>query len=202
MLRIAIYFFLIAFFISCRNNPDGYNAYKELEAKEIKRHVREDSLFFGIYLGMTSKQFYGHCWEMNKKGIFMDGLNNTAVLHKIDSIEMGHTALMNFYPDFYNNTIAVMRVSFQYDGWAPWNKQLYSDKLLPKVLELHNRWYPKGNPFLKIEDKKRGTIYVKVDGNRRIIIGRASDMTVRVDYTDLWVEQESDSYRMKNEKKK
>jgi hypothetical protein len=95
-----------------------------------------------------------------------------------------------------------MRVSFQYDGWAPWNKQLYSDKLLPKVLELYKRWYPKGNPFLKIEDKKRGSIYVKVDGNRRIIIGRASDMAVRVDYTDLLVEPEFNKDRLKNEKTK
>jgi len=95
---------------------------------------------------------------------------------------------MNFYPDFFNNKVAKMRVSFQYDAWAPWNRHLYSDTLLLKVVDLYKGWYNKGNPFLKIEDKKRGVIYVKVDGNRRIIIGRADDMTVRVDYTDLFVE--------------
>ena len=113
-------------------------------------------------------------------------------MYKIDSTELGHPAGMNFYPDFYNNTIAKMRASFQYDAWAPWNRKLFSDTLLPKVLEMYKKWYDKGNPFIKIEDKERGIIYVKVDGNRRIIIGKPDDMTVRVDYTDLLVEQEMD----------
>jgi hypothetical protein len=187
--RVVVCLFLITCFISCQNDKDGYKAYRKLEAKEIEKHVREDSLFFGIYLGMTSKQFYLHCWEMNKKGIFTDGLGNTAVLHKIDSSELGHPALMNFYPDFDSNRIFKMRVSFQYDAWAPWNRKLFADSLFPKVVEMYKKWYYNGNPFFKIEDKQKGTIYVKVDGNRRMIIGRADDMTVRVDYTDLFVEQ-------------
>jgi len=186
--KFVFYLLFITCLVSCKNDKSGYLEYKRLESNEIKRGVREDSLFFGIYMGMTSKQFYAHCWELNKKGVFTDGLNNTAVLHKMDSIELGHPASMNFYPDFFNNKVAKMRVSFQYDAWAPWNRQLYSDTLLPKVVDLYKGWYNKGNPFLKIEDRKRGVIYVKVDGNRRIIIGRADDMTVRVDYTDLFIE--------------
>ena len=82
-----------------------------------------------------------------------------------------------------------MRVGFQYNAWAPWNKAQFSDSLLPDVLKMYKKWYPEGNDFIKIVDKTKGTIYVKVDGNRRITIGRFNDMLVKVDYTDLLVEQ-------------
>ena len=96
---------------------------------------------------------------------------------------------MNFYPDFYEDKIFSMRVSYEYDAWSPWNKQQYADSLLPKVLNMYRKWYPAGNDFIKITNKERGTIYVKVDGNRRITIGRFDDRYVKVDYTDLLVEE-------------
>jgi hypothetical protein len=38
-------------------------------------------------------------------------------------------------------------------------------------------------------DKVKGTIYVKVDGNRRITAGKYDDEQVHVDYTDLFIEK-------------
>ena len=102
---------------------------------------------------------------------------------------------MNFYPDFYNNKVYHMRVTFEYNAWAPWNKAQYSDTLLPDVLRLYKRWYPMSNDFIKISDKLKGTIYVKIDGNRRIIIGRYNDMQIHADYTDLLVEQQLNKSR-------
>lgn len=197
MRRVIGYLFFAFVVLSCGNTNSGYKQYKELEEKEIKKGIRTDSLFFDIHLGMTNKDFYAYCWEMNKKGLFTDGLSNTAVLYKLDSVELGHPASMNFYPAFHNNTISNMRVSFQYDAWAPWNKHLFSDSLLVKVLDMFKRWYPIGNPFIKIEDEKRGIIYVKVDGNRRIILGKSNEVNVMADYTDLFAEKEIN----KNEKK-
>ena len=98
------------------------------------------------------------------------------VLYKLKNNELKHPASMNFYPDFYQNKIYKMRVNFQYDSWAPWNKQLYADSLLQDVLKLYKNWYNRGNPFIKINDKEKGMLYVKVDGNRRITIGRYNDM--------------------------
>jgi hypothetical protein len=80
-----------------------------------------------------------------------------------------------------------MWARFKYLGWSPWTKHLDSDDLLDDVLKLYQKWYPGGNPFIKIEDEKRGIIYVKVDGNRRIIIGRYDDIQVEADYSDLSV---------------
>lgn len=167
----------------------GYEQYKAMAAKELAGGQRVDSIFFGIHLGMSSKEFYGHCWEMNKKGLFTDGENNTAVSYKLKD-ELGQPVSMNFYPGFYQDKIHQMKVSFGYDAWAPWNKHLFADSLQLKVLELYKTWYEGGNPFIKLEDDKRGTIYVKVDGNRRIIIGKYDDLRVKVDYSDLEVEKE------------
>ena len=75
-------------------------------------------------------------------------------------------------------------------GWMPWNKKLGSDSLLTDVLRLYKKWYKAGNSFITIPDEKKGNIYVKVDGNRRIIIGRYDDVEVKADYTDLLVEQQ------------
>ena len=72
---------------------------------------------------------------------------------------------------------------------APWNKAQYSDSLLPDVLNLYRKWYATGNDFIQMNSKDRGTIYVKIDGNRRITVGRYDDKLVKVDYTDLIVEE-------------
>ena len=175
-----------AIFYGC--TVSGGEQYNRLVKKELAKGNRSDSLFLGIHFGMTNKEFYGHCWELNKKGILTDGNNNSAVLYKLRK-DLRFPASMNFYPDFYENRIAVMRAEFHYDAWAPWNKAQFSDSLLPDVLKLYKKWYPGGNDFIAITDKTKGTIYVKVDGNRRITIGRFNDMLVKVDYTDLIIEE-------------
>ena len=182
--RTGWYMLFLTSLVACREKSLSYT---ELVAKEKASGKQVDSLFMGFYFGMSSKDFYGYCWELNKKGIIRDGNNNTMVLFKMDT-GLNHPAEMNFYPDFYENRIARMRVEYHYDGWAPWNKYLYADSLLPQVLKLYERWYPEGNKFMKITNPDKGTIYVKVDGNRRITIGSFNDMIVKVDFSDLNIE--------------
>jgi hypothetical protein len=170
-------------------SSDDFETYKKLEAKELASGKRNDSLFMGIYLGMTSKDFYMHCWQLNKAGLFTDGDNNTAVLYHFKNGELKYNASMNFYPGFHDDKIYKMQATFNYDAWAPWNKGMMSDSLQQHLLQLLRTWYPKGNNFLAIEDKERGTIYVKADGNRRITVGKYDDMRVKVDYTDMLVEK-------------
>jgi len=187
-MRFGVFVLLILFLMTgCAN--DNFKKYKSLIAKELASGKHADSLFMGIYLGMPSKQFYGHCWQLNKAGLFTDGDNNTSVLYQLKNGELKYKASMNFYPEFRNDKIYKMRATFNYDAWAPWNKSMMSDSLEQDVLKLFTKWYPAGNPFLLIEDKERGTIYVKVDGNRRIVVGKYDDMRVKVDYTDLLTEQ-------------
>lgn len=184
---IAVFVVMLA--AGCNNGNNALRLYEREVNRERSTGKHVDSLFMGIYMGMTSKQFYMHCWEMNKKGLFTDGNNNSAVLYKLHHGELKHKASMDFYPAFYRDRIDQMGVTFSYDEWAPWNKELMADSLLADVLHLYKEWYAKGNPFMKIEGEKKRMIYVKVDGNRRIIIGKSDDMNVRVDYTDLLSER-------------
>lgn len=189
-MRTVFYSFVLFIAVTgCQNFSSSASAeYASLVKRELAKGVRNDSLFFGIYLGMTSKDFFAHCWEMNKKGVFTDGLNNTAVLYKMPT-GLKYPASMNFYPDFVDGKISKMKTLFEYNEWAPWNKTHFADSLLPDVYRLYQSWYPEGNSFITMTDSARGTIYVKVDGNRRIVIGKYDDRMVKVDYTDLIIEE-------------
>lgn len=187
-LKISLYYFPIVTAILISGCLSGGEKYTKLVKTELAKGNKVDSLFLGISFGMTSKAFFGHCWELNKKKIISDGANNTMVLYKLDTA-LKYPASMNFYPDFYKDKVFNMRASFQYNAWAIWNKAQSSDNLFPDVLKLYKKWYPEGNDFLKITDKSDRTIYVKVDGNRRISIGKYDDMIVKVEYTDLSIEQ-------------
>ncbi|MBC7628769.1 hypothetical protein [Ferruginibacter sp.] len=186
--KYLIYLSAIAviFIYSCTTT--GEEKYHKLVKQELAKGTKVDSLFLGISFGMTSKTFFGYCWELNKKGIISDGSNNTMVLYKVDS-GLKYPASMNFYPDFIDNKISNMRVTFQYNAWAPWNKAQFADSLLPDLLHLYKKWYPAGNDFIALTNKERKTIYVKVDGNRRITLGKYDDMIVKVDFTDLLIEE-------------
>lgn len=162
--------------------------YNALVKKEKESAKTVNDIFFGISFGMTSQQFYNHCWNMNKKELFEDGPGSMSVLYRLKNNELRYPAKLNFYPTFTKDKISSMWAKFEYSGWMPWNKQLSSDSLLPEVLKLYEKWYPDGNPFMKVESKTRGVAYVKVDGNRRILIRRYDDMDVKVDYTDIRIE--------------
>jgi len=43
--------------------------YEKMVARESAKEGRQDSIFLGITSGMTAKEFYGHCWQLNKEGI-------------------------------------------------------------------------------------------------------------------------------------
>ena len=176
---------LIAGLFACQHSAmDEYNS---LVKKELDSNKKVNDIFWGISLGVTSKDFYVHCWKKNKEGIFSDGAGNTSVLYNLDSSELKHPAEMNFYPEFKNGKIYKLWTKFRYKGWMPWNKELGSDKLLPDVVNLYKKWYPRGNPFITISDPKRGTMHVKIDGNRQIIIGVFDETDVKAEYTDLSV---------------
>ena len=176
-------FFLITGLIACQQS--GVDQYSSLVKKELSGNKKVNDIFFGISLGMSSKDFYVHCWNMNKKGVFRDGAGNTSVLYELGKNELKHEAEMNFYPEFKDGKIYKLWAKFRYKGWVPWNKELGSDKLFPQVVDLYQKWYPGGNSFITVSDAKRGTMKVKVDGNRQIVIGIFDDTDVKVEYTDL-----------------
>ena len=183
----AYLFLTTIIIVACSCSYFGGTEYSRLVKKELATGKRNDSLFMGIYIGMPVKAFYDYCWKMNKTGLFMNGTSGLSVMYKIPT-ELNSPVTMNFFPYFFENKVSGMWAEYEYDAWAPWNKNRFADSLLPKVLGLYKRWYP-GNDFITITNKDKGTIYVKIDGNRRITIGLFSERIVKVDCTDLLIEE-------------
>lgn len=153
---------------------------------ELKTGIRYDSLFMGLYFGMSQKEFYTHCWQLNRQGIVRQGPGNTTVEYQIRE-ELKHPAIMNFYPGFVEGRIAEMPVKFTYSGWAPWNLAMSADSLQIDLLQWFEKMY--GNEFMKIDHPERGAAYVKLNGNRRITIFQENSMNVWAIFTDMSVER-------------
>lgn len=174
------------FFVACTPRQ----RYERKVQEELASGVRNDSLFMNLRLGMTSKEFYATCWELNKKGLIRQGNHNESVLYELDD-ELNHPADMNFYPSFHKDKIYEMPVRFNYKNWAPWNRNLWSDSLQLDVVNLFKAWY--GDEFMVIKHPDKGKAFVKVDGNRRISIYKTDDQFVWAYFTDLTVKNELQS---------
>ncbi len=157
--------------------------YQQMVDRELASGIRNDSLFLDIHLGMNKKAFFDLCWEMNKKGLVRQGNKNTTV--QFDMNINDKNALVDFYPDFYQDKIYQMPVTYSYKGWSPWLKHLSADTLHVELLEIYEKNY---GDFLAIEHPKLGKAFVRVDGNRRISIYQKGEQEVRVIFTDLITE--------------
>jgi hypothetical protein len=177
-LKIGVLFLLIISVSACESE------YTKLVKSELASGKINDSVFYGLKFGQTKNDFFNICWDLNKKHLVTHGGNNSYVqtmLHPKDSTKTIDKIVMLFYAKFNtDNIITAMDVKFSYLAWAPWNKDLTSEKLLPKIQDTLMKWYP-GNPFIKVKND----ILVKVDGNRQIQLSKGSDRDVSVLIEDL-----------------
>lgn len=160
--------------------------YEHMLKSELGSGVRYDSLFMGFYFGMPEKEFYLHCWNLNKKGLFRQSSNNTTVEYETKN-ELKYPATMNFYPKFHGGTISEMPVRYVYKGWAPWNKKLSAENLQMDVLAYYKKVY--GGGFMEVRHPKKGSAFVKMNGNRRITIFKEDDLHVWAIFTDMLVKK-------------
>ena len=182
------FFGILTLFVSCKKNP-----YVILERDEIASGVRYDSLFLGVKFGMSSKEFYSHCWDLNKKKIITNGPTNRSVRYQIPTESVGQNIEMLFYPVFNNDSVYEINATFSYTGWAPWNKETSADYLMDEIIELLSKWY--NTDFYEIKGpKNKSKLYATVNGNRRITISQVSDREIRARLTDILIEQ-----KLKNE---
>ncbi len=175
MRLFACCFFLVIF--SCQSD------YQKQEKQELSKGIRHDDLFEGLQLGMTRKAFFDTCLIRNHQMIFKDGLLGK-VHYKIKGLS--NPASFYFYPDFKDEKIHQFPVIANYDTWAPWNRGAQSDKLHEELLLLLMKWY-EGNPFKKIEAAGKPVIWVKLDGNRRIVLSIRNESQVSIIYKDILV---------------
>lgn len=161
--------------------------YTKLVETELARGVRVDSLLFGINLGDSRDDFYGKCFDLNKQKLVTEGPNGATVQYLFtDSLvhPVPKSMMLLFIPAFDDqDKIIEMNLEFSYIGWSPWNKDLSSDKLKEKVVELLKRWY-KGNDFITIEIDNV-PVPTKLDGNRRMLVYIKDEQNVVVKIHDI-----------------
>lgn len=182
---------LLACVLLCTTGCSRQSEYERLVKRELAKGISHNDLFLGYELGMPRDSFYSHSWELNRQGLVMQGPRNRTVQYEVDD-DLPHSAKMFFYPDFHEDKIFQMRVRYLYDGWAPWNRNLSSDSLQMHVINLFRESY--GDGFVEFERTHESfgenVHYVKVDGNRQIVVSRQSDSEVIVVFTDLVVGKE------------
>lgn len=159
-------------------------SYQDIVETELASGVRYDSVFLGINLNMDRKEFYAHCWELNKQGKVINGPSNLSVEYRLVNSEMRDSAYLRFYPDFDGKEINKMDFEFGFLNWAPWNENLKIDSLLLDSRKLLHKWYGK-NDFIYLEGDQNKKVWVKVDGNRRIRLWKADLRKVQGDIIDL-----------------
>lgn len=185
-LLIGLMACLTVFMISC----NGRNFFDHSLEKR-----KNDSLFLGISLGMEKKAFYDYCWEMNRRKVFKHGPTNQSVEYKL-ATELNSPVSMQFYPSFHDDKIYEMPVLFNYESWAPWNKEFAADTLFLKMVPLFKKWY--GDDFQTLQHPTMGKIYYQMKGTRRINLFIRDDQFVQAVFTDLKVEKEIKDQMKKN----
>ena len=173
---------MVFFAIASCNKPDTYSGQLK---KELKKGVRNDSIFFDIHFGDTQKEFFNTCWEYNKKGVLFHGPKNMNVQYTIKAPNDSVSKIkMLFYPDFkLSSEIRRLNVEFEFSGWAPWNNHLFGSKLVPHVKSKIMEWYS-GNEFWELNDKEGNRSWAKIDGNREINMWVVKDKYVSMTITD------------------
>ncbi len=176
---VSLFIFSLGLIFQSCDSP-GFNFGKD-------NFTQSDSLFLGFHLGMPQKDFFDLCTELNKQQKITQGSSGSTnvefrILNEYDS-----EVSMRFFPTFIDEKIFEMPVTYSYIAWAPWNRQFWAEKLLPKVLEKYKLVY--GEDFKLLNHPVQGKVYYKIDGKRRINLFIKDEQHVQAVFSDLKVEK-------------
>lgn len=168
-IKILLFCSTLIFVSSCSESE-----YSKLVKTEMAKKTINDSLFLGMKFGITKQNFYDQCWKLNNKKIISHSSSNNFVKYKLPNQKNDTTINdinMLFYGIFNDEKIMTgMDLKFYYEAWSLWNENLHAEKLTPIIKDSLLKWYP-GNDFITVPLNKNETeVFVKIDGNRRIII--------------------------------
>ena len=156
--------------------------YHQMVTRELASGERHDELFLGLSLGMTGEEFYETCWDLHKSGKMRQSTRNNAVLWPVDSV-----LTAEFYPTFNEAGVIVeMPVLFNYTNYNPFDKSMNGAVLVKTAKALLENWYGAGFIPFGPDDRKVG--WVKVDGNRRVVLTKRDEISAKAVITDLTAE--------------
>lgn len=180
-LKIFLIFFLTVN-LSCSSEYDS------LVKNELKKNQKVDSLFFNLRLGDAKDIYHAKCWNLNNSKKVVQG-RSYFFMKKVFSDPKRKDKSNNFALEFTgkfnaDKKLNLLDVKFYHLLWAPWNETYQAPKLLPRILDSLELWFP-GNSFLEIETSNDSIpkIHVKIDGDRRfrVFIENSQDVAVKID---------------------
>lgn len=178
-------FFLL---ILCLAFSSCESEYSQTVKEEMNSGVIHEDLILGLKIGQSRKEFYDHCWQLNKQKLVAQGPGNKYAKYilTVDSTSQNPEKVeMLFYGIFDEEKIMHgMEMKMHYLKWSPWNKEFQSDKLIEALKRHYVKEYP-GNDFLEIEINEKTKAFAKVDGNRQIIMYPLGDKDVMAKIIDL-----------------
>jgi len=170
------------FLISCKSD------YEKLVISEMASGVEYKELPLGLSTGITKKEYFAECWDLNKQKVISQGSGNQYAKYYLmpegvtDSL---YKIKMLFYGMFdKEDVMRGMDMKMEFTNWAPWNEEFQSPMLM-NTLEEHYMSTYNGNPFLSIKVSDQLSARVKVDGNRRITMYPIDDQKAAVKILDL-----------------
>ena len=186
LFRLPCTLLLITYILMASCSNVELSPYQSILKEELDRGVRYDTLFHGLHFNMTSTHFYEHCFEMNRQGLFFQNSGAEEIIIKYDK-DFKHPVEFIFYPDFEREQIAELSGYFYYPQGNGFNKEFYASRLQLELVKKLEEWYG-GRPFLKVPgpDQYTGDAYVKIDGNRQIMLwNHSGNHRVLILFADL-----------------
>lgn len=170
--------------VSCN---DKEISYEEYVAKELASGVRNDSLIYGIHFGMTEEEFKSYCTGMNLQKRFMPNPRGTAVRLEIQQ-GFSATVLFDFFPELIpDKPISKIAASMKYRDFSYYDKTYDIGNLVIETKDYFEGGYG-GNKFIALphENKLLEHMYVKIDGNRKILLKPTFDgQELQIEFEDL-----------------
>ncbi len=166
--RFYSFLTVVVYIMVCCFGCDRVGEYKALVNKELDTEVKNDTLIHGIRFGMNKREFFAHCWELNKQGVFKEGAFNTSVFYEIVKNEKRYN--INFYPKFEQGKITELPLEYTYAAFAPWNSEYTMDKLQSEVVDMYVEKHGEYDLQISSEKSENKIAYVWVQGNQRISI--------------------------------
>lgn len=142
----------------------------------------------GFQFGMTKDQYFDRCSVLNKEKIIVSGGRNFSPEQILVPKNQEEKKIkMSFFGTFDNQRILNgFDIQFNFLGWSDWNIDYQSPVLLDQIKDSILTWFP-GNDFIQVKiDESVKTAYVKIDGNRRVVMYTMNSKDVVVKINNLF----------------
>jgi len=172
----------ISLISSCKSD------YEKLVKRELAKNERNEDLFLGMSMGQTRKEFFDHCWQLNKEKKIAQGSGNQYAKYYLKpqpGQDSTKTVEILFYGMFDAEEVMYgMDMKMSFTSWSLWNEDYQSDVLM-KFMEEKYMKAEKGNPFMSIKVSDDVHAKVKVDQNKQIRMVPLDQQTIIVKIEDL-----------------